>query len=141
MKKIAFFVALFVGLNSGFIVRKSDDEVACAIVTKYTPKKSMAYWISRIASILKTSYYGISKNGDIHEICLEYMPVNNENELNNAFETEKKNRISQLPKAKKPNIIWFQMNYELQNKNESWELNLLEKNSNQWELKSGNIKF
>jgi hypothetical protein len=141
MKKIAFFIALFVGLNSGFILRKSDEDENFAIVTKYTPKQSRAYWISRIACILKASYYGITKNGFIHEISLEFLNSKNKNHLNNSFEIEKPNLINQMQEAKKPNIFWFQMNHELHNKKECWELNLLEKNSGQWEFKSGNINL
>mgnify|MGYP003561743668 CR=1 FL=1 len=137
MKRIAFFIAIFVGLNSGFIVRKPEDEEAFAIVTKYTPNQNRAYWISRIAGILKASYYGITKNGFIHEIRLESLHSNNKNQLNNSIEIEKKKGSRQLQEGKKPTIFWFQMNYELLNKNEHWELNLLEKNSFRWELKSG----
>ncbi|MFN8255266.1 MAG: hypothetical protein U0W24_06225 [Bacteroidales bacterium] len=68
MKKLAFFVALMVGLNANSVVRRPEDEEMQVIVTNAVPGRSKAAWIQRLAAKLRACFYGITFEGDVHEI-------------------------------------------------------------------------
>jgi len=123
MKKLAFFLALFVGLNASGIARKPDEEENQAIVVKDTPRRSTSAIISLIANSLKICYYGITKEGFIQEIRL------------NLIQKMKKSQASEIlvnnplfiKKETEGKMVWIHINYHFENGCEIIDYQLLKK--------------
>jgi hypothetical protein len=71
MKRIAFFIALFVGLNATAVARRHEDEAPHAIVQEYKPSMRTIQYQSLIHLIsqgFSVCFYAITKEGFFHKI-------------------------------------------------------------------------
>jgi hypothetical protein len=134
MKKLAYILALFVGLNATTIVRKPDEEENQAIVVKDLTQKSTAAWIWHIAYKLKVCYYGITKAGILHELGFETIHKNKEtHSINNEDEYYPIEANKLLTNNSKSKLVWIHFIHELKNGNESCELDFFVKKDCGWE--------
>jgi len=129
MKKLAFFLALFVGLNASPIARKPEEEANEIIVAKDASRNSTAAWIQRIAHKLKACYYGITKDGLIHELGFGLKPKISNSDLNKNQNC----RGKVLNNKVKVNPIWIHYAHELENGFERCDINLFIKRNGVWE--------
>jgi hypothetical protein len=134
MKKLAFFLALFVGLNASAVARKPEEEENQAIVAEDTARHSTAAWIQRIAHKLKACYYGITKDGFIHELGWDIIHKLKRNHLintqNPGLLTDTNNIFDKNRKGK---LIWIQYIHEIENGKDCCEINHYIKKDGEWE--------
>jgi hypothetical protein len=74
MKKIAFFIALFIGLNATSVVRRQEEEEGLAFVQYDNhPHSSRRYGslIQLITNYLNICYFAITKEGVFYKISWE----------------------------------------------------------------------
>jgi len=121
MKKLAFFLALFVGLNAGAVARRPEEEENQAIIVNDSPRYSTAALIKLIAGKLKACFYGITREGIIHELKLEIIQ-----ELNKYQNVDKQQiKLTTKSAGNQSKVIWIQMSYHFENSNERTEYQLL----------------
>ena len=133
MKKLAFFLALFVGLNASPIARKPEEEANEIIVAKDASRHSTAEWIQRIAHRLKACYYGITKEGLIHELGygimqkIKYTNSDNKQIINPQLET-----YDTLLNKQKREPVWINFSHGFENGIECYKVNVLIKKNGEW---------
>ncbi len=125
MKKLAFFLALFVGLNASTVSRKPEEEANEVIVAEDAVRHSTEAWIQRIAHKLKACYYGITKDGIIHELGhglihkLKNTQISKIQNINSQLEESNALHIYQKGKP-----VWIHYVHELENGFENYEIYL-----------------
>lgn len=73
MKKLAFFIALFIGLNASPVVRRPEEEEGQAIVQHDTHPRKAAYVsvIHLLTQRISVYFYAITREGIFHKINWE----------------------------------------------------------------------
>jgi hypothetical protein len=74
MKKLAFFVALFIGLNASPVVRRPEEEEGQAIVQHDTHQRKATGYVSVIQLLtqrISVYFYAITREGIFHKISWE----------------------------------------------------------------------
>jgi len=122
MKKVAFFIALMVGLNATPVVRKPEEEESQAIVLKEEDNgsnKNRSSVIHHITNSLMSCFYAITKEGRLDIISWDRIA-----QLFNMQNTDKQEDNAPLRNNK---TNWLLMNYEVNGKEESVDYTVLEK--------------
>lgn len=127
MKRIAFFIALMVGLNANPVVRKPEEEENQAIVQtddKSGRKRTSTSIISTITHQLVYYFYAVTKDGrkdiiDWNRIASLFKKKESDNKQNNDF----KNYLSS-PDNK---VTWLQINYQFDGDEPIIELSIINK--------------
>lgn len=112
MKRIAFFIALMVGLNANPVVRKPEEEENQAIVQtddKSGRKKAASSIIGTITHQLVYYFYAVTKEGrkdiiDWNRIASLFKKENVDNKKDSDF----KNYLSLADNK----VTWLQINYQ-----------------------------
>jgi hypothetical protein len=92
MKKLAFFIALIVGLNATYVIRRSEDEEGHAIIQHDKHPSVSRHYASIIHTLtdrLSIYFYVISKEGIFHRISWERI-----SEMINI--KQQKNKVSRI---------------------------------------------
>jgi hypothetical protein len=74
MKKLAFFIAVFIGLNASNVVRRPDEEEGQSIVqhdNHPASSRKLNTIIQSLANHLNIYYYAITKEGVFHRLSWE----------------------------------------------------------------------
>ncbi len=120
MKKVAFFIALMVGLNATAIARRPEEEEGQAVVLRDEDEhsgKNKTSVIHHITNSLLNCFYAITKDGKFEMISWERISrIFNQQNADN-----KKNKALHL----KNKSSWLLMNYEVRGDIESTDYKIL----------------
>ena len=122
MKKVAFFIALIVGLNATAVVRKPEEEERQAVVLKDEDDnsgKNRTSVIHHITNSILTCFYAITKDGK-----LDIISWNRIAQVFNKQNTDNKTNKTTLIGNK---TNWILMSYEAQGNKESVDYEVFEK--------------
>jgi hypothetical protein len=120
MKKVAFFIALMVGLNATAIARRPEEEEGQAVVLKDEDDhsgKNRTSVIHNITNSLLNCFYAITKDGKFEMISWERI-----SRIFNQQNADIKKDKSNLLKNK---TNWLLMNYEVEGDRESIDYKVL----------------
>ncbi len=122
MRKVAFFIALMVGLNATAVARRPEEEEGQAVVLKDEDKDTNKNHISvihQITNSILTCFYAVTKDGKFELISWDRIATI----FNKQTPDNKNNKKHSLNNK----YNWLLMNYEVNGKKESVNYKILEK--------------
>lgn len=122
MKRVAFFIALMVGLNATAVVRKPDEEEGQAVLLKEeddSTGKNKTSIIHHFTQNLMTYFYAITKDGRLDIISWD--------RISQIFSMQRPDNKKDNQEKLNHETSWFLMNYEIKGNNESVDYEVLKK--------------
>ncbi len=122
MKKVAFFIALMVGLNATAIARRPEEEEGQAVVLRDEDEhsgKNKTSVIHHITNSLLNCFYAITKDGKLEIISWE--------RISRIFNQQNTDNKDDKYLSLKNKTNWFLMNYEVKGDQESVNYRVLKK--------------